>query len=344
MNRRFLSVVAASLLAVPLFISQVLAAEQPRDRDNNAVIYGGAYTKAELIDKWKNGDGKNSTASISEAMQWAGATQVEVQQSVDGVVRKDGSVWVGDKQVAKDAVTLGREQKNPNEQRIGQFYARPAGDNFAVSSIEAFVYMPNGKFEWAIIKSCGNPVKATPTAQPVKPVEKSFDCTGLTMEEIGERTYRFTGTAEVKNTKVEAFIFEFGDGNTKTVTTSSNSAVAEHTYAKAGTYTAKVRVKTGAGTSQYEEICSKTVTIEEKEVPQPTKPVVIEKPVIVEKEVEKIVHQPVIVEKEVVRPVVLPETGGPGALAGAVGLSAMGAGVYGWRRTRAKLLDALKEL
>jgi hypothetical protein len=169
-----LTVSWAMFFAVPVFAAS-------RDCDANAVIYCGAMDKAELVRKLQQGDGKHSASDLQAIMTSYGITVAEINSgdTQEGTVRKDGSVWVGSKKVADGAISTGRVDM-PGSTRRGNLYERPTSVSFRSESLPAFVYMPNGRFEWAIIKSCGNPVKAraaevtvsttpTPTPPPPKP-------------------------------------------------------------------------------------------------------------------------------------------------------------------------------
>jgi len=73
-----------------------------------------------------------------------------------------------------------------------------------------------------------------------KPV---YACTILTPTEVDRTTFNFTAKAVAENGAViDSYNFSFGDGATKTVTTNAATASAEHSYANAGTYQAKVSV------------------------------------------------------------------------------------------------------
>lgn len=163
MLQRFTSILVVSFFTV-LALAWPAQAANVRDCDTNAVIYCGAYSKEELAKRLEQGDQRNSAKSIQAAMAWADIDRAELAAAVRGEVRRDGSVWVKGERVAKNAQTLGR-QKTPGDTRVGEFWQRRVGENFAagVSSIPAFVYLKDGQFEWAVVKSCGNPVKAKRT-------------------------------------------------------------------------------------------------------------------------------------------------------------------------------------
>jgi uncharacterized repeat protein (TIGR01451 family) len=89
---------------------------------------------------------------------------------VEGSVTTENKVLIGDKVVATNAVTAGR-QNMPGSTPIlnGQFYERPPSVSFNSSPLRAFVKMDQDQFKYAVIMSCGNPVKATPAEQPKQP-------------------------------------------------------------------------------------------------------------------------------------------------------------------------------
>lgn len=155
-----------------------------RDCDNNAVLYCGANTVAELNKKY------SENASAQVIFTYFGISKAEVQSmgttAVAGYVTKDGRVLVGDKQVANNATTAGRHNITGSTKVVSQnvtFYTRTPSVSFRSERLPAFVVLNKDKqFEYAVIVACGNPVKATntvpapkpapaPAPAPVKPVE-----------------------------------------------------------------------------------------------------------------------------------------------------------------------------
>lgn len=108
---------------------------------------------------------------------------------VDGRTCKDGNVYVGDRVVARDARSIGREPIQGNRPiSIGgqTYYETPNHAALLSECLDAFVKLDgNGSFSYAIIKACGNPIwtpspvvnnppkddKPAPTT-PSKPVKK----------------------------------------------------------------------------------------------------------------------------------------------------------------------------
>ncbi|HSH31721.1 MAG TPA: hypothetical protein VK963_03600, partial [Candidatus Saccharimonadales bacterium] len=145
-----------------------LRAAGGRDCDSNAVVYCGALSKAELVQKMQAGDGRRSGTELQQVFYdggW-GMSEVEINSydTVMGTVRKDGTVWAGGRMVATGAVSSGR-QFMPGSYQENGLWLRPPSVSFRSTELPAFVYMPNGRFQWAIIQSCGNPVRAQAVAE-----------------------------------------------------------------------------------------------------------------------------------------------------------------------------------
>ena len=75
----------------------------------------------------------------------------------------------------------------------------------------------------------------------------------------GNQAYGFVARATAQNTIITSYVFEFGDGQNQTVTTSDTTANADHTYAP-GDYTARVTVKT-ATDSKTSDACKATIHV-----------------------------------------------------------------------------------
>lgn len=172
MKAKILLACAVSLLFMPFAVT----GSGPRDCDSNAIVYCGAYAKDGLINKIQNGDGRNK--DLKQIFNHFGVStqQIGSNNTLHGFVRRDNTVWVGGKQVATNALAAGR-QYMPGSVKSGTVWLRPPSTSFQNSQLEAFVHMQNGKFKWAIIKSCGNFVSAkvqapTPPPTPPQPQEE----------------------------------------------------------------------------------------------------------------------------------------------------------------------------
>jgi hypothetical protein len=149
----------------------VLAADTTRDCDSNAVVMCGVMSTSELQSKY------NSTPSVQTIFHNFGITHIDVNAmhttAVTGEITKGGRVLVNGNEVATGAMTAGMQDMAGSQKVTANgttFFVRSPSVSFNSSSLPAFVVMKNGQFVFAVIKSCGNPVKANAvtkqTAQP----------------------------------------------------------------------------------------------------------------------------------------------------------------------------------
>lgn len=106
-----------------------------------------------------------------------------------GSVDVNNDVIVNGRIVATNAVTAGRDSisnqyggSTPAPYDGYPFYIRTPRVSFTVSSLPAFVVMRNGLFQYAIISSCGNPVRATAVPAPAPtptPAVPTYTCDSL---------------------------------------------------------------------------------------------------------------------------------------------------------------------
>lgn len=176
-----------------LFAETAAHATIARNCDNNAVVFCGGETQAEMIQKITGGDGHNSSQNISQILLANGIDINQISQTVEGTVNKDGAVIVNGQTVATGAQSVGR-QFIKGSTRQGSVWIRPTSVSFQEDSLPAFVNMKDGRFLWAIVKSCGNPVVAkpvvvaqiTPTPTPAPtPTPKPLPSTGPGLTVLG---------------------------------------------------------------------------------------------------------------------------------------------------------------
>lgn len=160
-------VLPVSLLLVAQPVSAAI--DTTRDCDTVAIIKCGSMSVSELRNDVKAGDVPRVYANF-------GINQNELNGFVDGVVWKDGRVTLGTrgggKLVATNAVTAGRWNNStadmtriPNTDRAYRMSTRHFTDDGQV----AFIKMVNGRFQFAVIKTCGNPVTAKPVTTATPP-------------------------------------------------------------------------------------------------------------------------------------------------------------------------------
>lgn len=165
--------------------------DSARDCDANAVIHCGARSFLEVRNRSQN-------AGVMQIFGAFGISSQDIKDNfdnsapdaVEGVVTNKNNVWIHRSSglcpsssptsqlerdnpnlclVATNAMTTGRQNMPGSTQDSSggvTFYRRPPSVSFQSASLPAFVVMNNGKFDFAIIASCGNPVTATPVAPP----------------------------------------------------------------------------------------------------------------------------------------------------------------------------------
>lgn len=143
---------------------------QAADCDDNAVIRCGVSDETSLQQKCAANVG--NTQGIFQAFGISNCSSA-LSGLVIGQVTSDNKVYVknasgGFDLVATDAITAGRQRMAASDTPIagGAAYQRPPSESFVSSPLTALLKMDGGKFLYAVIMSCGNPVNATPVAPP----------------------------------------------------------------------------------------------------------------------------------------------------------------------------------
>ncbi|HVV25936.1 MAG TPA: hypothetical protein VHC21_02810 [Candidatus Saccharimonadales bacterium] len=159
-------VLGAALLAAPA--ASAISVGGPSDCDNNAIIHCGAHSTGALLNDYQ------SSAYVRAVYAYFGISQTDMANlqvtNVAGHVNKDGKVYVDNQSapVATNALTGGRQYmagSNKVNSNGAVFYTRPPSVSFQQASLPAFVSMKNGQFQFAIIASCGNAVRAQAVSQ-----------------------------------------------------------------------------------------------------------------------------------------------------------------------------------
>jgi len=364
-NKKFLTaiislfVVASSVLALNGFNGNSFAAiDNTPDDDTVAIIRKGAFSESELRADAAKGD-------VPKVMSAFGISQSELNGFVEGVVWKNGRVTVNDKVVATGAITAGR-WNNPTSDmtRIAgtdRAY-KMSTSHFVDDGQTAFVKMVNGQFAFAVIKSCGNPVTAKPMPKPPVP---AYACESLTIsKKISRTSFRFAPKASASGgAKITNYRYDYGDGTIAT----TPAAGPSHTYAKPGTYTAKVTVLVTVNGKTVEvngAKCQVMVTVENP----PTTPPKEEKcphdsslpkdspdcercPYSGKEDLsvnsDECEETPPVTPPETpdvpdeTPPEVLPETGPADFAIGGLGISSIAGAGYYWRSSRRNLINKL---
>lgn len=146
------------------------------DANANAVIYCGAPTMSDLTTDYSgNVQGVKQVYSSSPFNMDESTFKDFESHYVMGEVYSNGNVEVGNTVVATNAWTAGRDSLDNNSTCDDQYknsagvYVRHPSCSFVSSPLEAFVYMPNNQFEFAVLLACGNPVIGTPVKTTTPP-------------------------------------------------------------------------------------------------------------------------------------------------------------------------------
>ena len=176
-RRRLLLISSAVLVGGSMMFAPIAGALRvggPSDCDNNAVVRCGVHTINEVTTAY------NNDAYVRHVYGSFGITPADIAAlsatAVSGRVTRQGKVFINghSQPVATGAMTGGR-QNMPGSTPVTTdgftFYQRPPSASFRRSSLPAFVVMKDGRFQYAIIASCGNAVSATPVTR-VAPTPK----------------------------------------------------------------------------------------------------------------------------------------------------------------------------
>lgn len=228
-----------------------------RDCDDNAVIRCGALTTGELNDKYDN------QRDVRVIFNHFGITGSEINEASQyarkGHITKGGRVVVDGKTVATDALTAGR-QHMPGSKKVTKngvtFYTRSPSVSFTQNKLDALVIMKNDKFQYAVLTSCGNPVKATPVIKkekkrpqpvvetpppvkeppPIRPakVESSAVCRSISVDKMNNRMVSVDINTSSLNAEIIGYSIDFGDG---TVITNNINSSGGNPASSGGGYT-----------------------------------------------------------------------------------------------------------
>lgn len=265
--------VAVGAIASITFATQSEAAVS-RDCSSNSIIKCGVTSMSELRNKY------NKSSELRKLFSHFGMTSGQINGQSgkvrNGIVHYDGRVTVDGKTVATGAQSVGRNANQGGKAfTVGgkKYYQGPTSQRFVKgANLAAYVvYDSKGNFVAAIIKACGNPVKATPPKPPAP--KPTYACKNLTAQAIkstdgktNKVTFKASGSA-ANGAKIVGYTYSFGDGTSFTTTKDQHT----HTYKKAGTYKATVHVKVrvnGKDVKVTGKDCAVTVKVS---IPEPKK-------------------------------------------------------------------------
>jgi uncharacterized repeat protein (TIGR01451 family) len=234
------------------------AVDTTRDCDQFAVIRCGTMSVEEARDKYDQG---------SKIFQTMGVSKQSISGDMkNGVVYRDGRVVVNGKTVATGAKTAIRNMSGGS---------KIAGTNAAIypasamgSAQTALVkFDKDGRFLFAIMKPCGNPVTATPTKEEPKP--PVVTCDGLNRKKLSRDTAQFTAKATAKNgAKINGYLFTVKKGSKVVQTKKNNKGVFTYKMKEAGDYSVRVTVLSSKGKITGPK-CVKPLSLKPLDTPTP---------------------------------------------------------------------------
>ncbi|MCB9820112.1 DUF11 domain-containing protein [Candidatus Nomurabacteria bacterium] len=254
-----------SVATIGIVQLQAEAVDNTRDCDKYAVIYCGTMSPEEARNKYSQGSKIFGAMGISKA-----AISGDIKH---GIVHRDGRITVNGKTVATGAKTAIRNMSGGNK-IAGTNAAIYPTSRMADDQTAMVKFDKNGKFLFAIIKPCGNPVNATPVKPPKpepKPVAKCID---LSVEKLSNTRFKFSAKAEVKNgAKINSYVFGFRDeaGNITNKTVKTGKETASYTYSqtKPGNYSARVTAQTSLG-NRTNDACTAQFSVPKPEEKTPS--------------------------------------------------------------------------
>lgn len=174
-KKTLVSALAVSLAVIAAGPVTVSAAEvtfnSKRNCDTNSILHCGAMNTAELQDKY-TADSKAKAVYTAYNINEQDVQDIGAH-AVAGSVSKSGNVEVNGKVVANSAESAGYHNM-PGSTAASHggvtFYNSPPSSSFVSERIDAYVVLnQDGQFRYAILASCGNPVKAVNLVEKPKP-------------------------------------------------------------------------------------------------------------------------------------------------------------------------------
>jgi uncharacterized repeat protein (TIGR01451 family)/LPXTG-motif cell wall-anchored protein len=260
----FIALLAIATVSV-IQINAKASVDTTRDCDKFAVIYCGTMSVNEIQNKYDQG------AKIFAAM---GIHKNEIGGSHKmGVVYKDGTVTAGGKLVAKNARTAIRNMSGGA--KIKNTNAAIYPTSRMGSAQQAIVFFDkDGRFKFAVMTPCGNPVTGNPTQPPApRPPEPprpqpTVTCDSLTVTPISRTNFRFNVAATAKNgATINSYTYVVTKDGKEVLNTTVSSAEHAYTATDAGKYSVQAKVNTNIGNGITSSNCAKQFEVEIEKIP-----------------------------------------------------------------------------
>ena len=279
-----LKIVALSLVAAfgagLVYYANAETIDNTRDCDKYAVVYCGTMSVQEMRERYFNKGVSTIYGAFGISYEMLSGNYANGAVYRNGEVRLDNGTVVATnartaiRNISGGTPISGTDAKVVPASRMG-------------SAQRAFIRLDEqGRFKFAIMAPCGNPVVATNVVVPPKPKPQPVaTCKALDQPVINRQTntVALKAHATVENgATVKSYTFSITDASGKEVFSRSNttSALTSETSAtikEAGTYTARVTVTTSLGDRTSND-CVKQFTIQ-PETPKANPGIKIEKKV-----------------------------------------------------------------
>jgi hypothetical protein len=209
----------------------------------NSIIKCGEPTPSAFISQVRANNDKQGHHDLQAIYSDFGLVPSDYSKFVSyarmGMAYQDGTIKVDGQTVATDAWSIGRQHFSYASPITiaGKTYYKAADKQVLLQNLPVMVMFNNkGVMQFAAMTACGNPVAG-------KNVAPKYSCDLLQKTAVSgkKNTYAFsTKATATNNAKLVKAVYDFGDGTS--VTETNLSTQVQHTYTKAGTYTAKVTV------------------------------------------------------------------------------------------------------
>lgn len=219
-----LAVLVIGVLGAGALYASKTSADVLRYCNGNSVVNCGTYSQSELNNRLK---------ADARALYKQRGVSTDLSKAVEGTVKKNGTVTVGGKVVARDVKSVGRQDYTPDSKPLNaggtRFYERSV-TNSLDHDLAAYVFLDaNGEFKNAIMKACGNPAWG-------HKVESSYKCKALTVSKKSRTEFTFAASHAESNAKLVKTTYVVTDAKGKVV---QNSTSNKFKTSKPGTYTVK---------------------------------------------------------------------------------------------------------
>jgi uncharacterized repeat protein (TIGR01451 family) len=164
-NRKLM--MASGLLILLFAVLIPISNAQAGDCSDNSVINCGISSLGQAQGAYNANSG-----GVKTMFNYYGINPNDSAGVVDGYVHRNGNVEVNGKIVATGAWSMGRQYIAGSTKKTingTTFYVRTTQSSFRSDKLASYVKIVNGQYKWAIVKDCGNPIKAHPTAPVVPP-------------------------------------------------------------------------------------------------------------------------------------------------------------------------------